>query len=155
LSLVKQIDTDTIASMKAHDAERTSVLRMVKSAFKSKEIDKRAPLTDAEAQQVLTTLIKQRRESIEQFTKGNRLDLAEKEAYEITVIEGYMPKAASEDEIKRLVEETVTSIAASGDIVGPKDMGMVMKAVQARIQERGIRADGRMVSEMVKARLAR
>jgi uncharacterized protein YqeY len=155
LSLAKKIDHDTIAAMKAHDAERTSVLRLVKAALKSKEIDKRAPLTDAEALQVLTTMIKQRRESIEQFTKGNRSDLAEKEAYEITVIESYMPKAASEDEIRDLVEQTIADLAMSGDDLGPKDMGMAMKAVQASIQQKGLRADGRLVSEIVKARLAK
>jgi len=155
MSLVKQIDTDTIAAMKAKDAERTGVLRMVKAAFKSREIEKRAPLTDAEAQQVLTTMIKQRRESMEQFEKGGRADLAKKEAWEIAVIEGYMPKAASEEEIRRLVEETIAEMAVSGDDLGPKDMGMAMKAVQARIQQKGLRADGRLVSEMVKARLAK
>jgi uncharacterized protein len=155
MTLAKQIDSDTVASMKAHDAERTSVLRMVKAALKSKEIDKRSPLTDAEAVQVLTTMIKQRRESIEQFTKGNRSDLADKEAYEITVIEAYMPKAAGEDELKHLVEETLADLATSGDDLGPKDMGMAMKAVQARIQQQGLRADGRLVSEIVKARLAK
>ncbi len=155
MSLAKKIDHDTIAAMKAHDAERTSVLRLVKAALKSKEIDKRAPLTDAEALQVLTTMIKQRRESIEQFTKGNRSDLAEKEAYEITVIESYMPKAASEDEIRDLVEQTIADLAMSGDDLGPKDMGMAMKAVQASIQQKGLRADGRLVSEIVKARLAK
>ncbi len=155
MSLAKKIDHDTIAAMKAHDAERTSVLRLVKAALKSKEIDKRAPLTDTEALQVLTTMIKQRRESIEQFTRGNRSDLAEKEAYEITVIESYMPKAASEDEIRDLVEQTIADLAMSGDDLGPKDMGMAMKAVQASIQQKGLRADGRLVSEIVKARLAK
>jgi len=155
LSLSKKIDQDTVAAMKAKDAERTGVLRMVKAAIKSKEIDKRSPLTDAEVLQVLTTMIKQRRESIDQFTKGNRADLADKEAYEITVIEEYMPKAASEDEIRDLVEQTIADLAVSGDDLGPKDMGMAMKAVQAQIQHKGLRADGRLVSEMIKARLAK
>jgi uncharacterized protein YqeY len=154
-SLAERIDKDVVAAMKARDAERTSTLRMVKTALKNKEIDKRAPLTDAEGQQILTTLIKQRRESIEQFTKGNRPELAAKEAAEIVVIEGYMPKAASEDELKKLVEETLAELACSGDDLGPKDMGMAMKAVQARIQSAGLRADGRQVSEIVKAKLAK
>jgi uncharacterized protein YqeY len=154
-SLAERIDKDVIAAMKARDAERTSTLRMVKTALKNKEIDKRAPLTDAEAVQILTTLIKQRRESIEAFTKGNRPELAAKEAAEIVVIEGYMPKAASEDELKKLVEETLAELACSGDDLGPKDMGMAMKAVQARIQSAGLRADGRQVSEIVKAKLAK
>lgn len=155
MSLAKKIDHDTIAAMKAKDAALTGVLRMVKAAIKSKEIEKRSPLEDGEVQQVLTTMIKQRRESIEQFTKGNRPDLADKEAYEITVIEGYMPKAASEDEIRHLVEQTIADLAVSGDDLGPRDIGMAMKAVQAQIQQKGLRADGRLVSEIVKARLAK
>jgi uncharacterized protein YqeY len=155
LSLSKKIDQDTIASMKAHDADRTGVLRMMKAAIKSKEIEKRSALTDAEVLQVLATMIKQRRESIDQFTKGNRGDLADKEAAEIKVIEEYMPKAAGEDEIRELVEQTITDLAVSGDDLGPKDMGMAMKAVQARLQQQGLRADGRLVSEIVKARLAK
>ncbi len=144
-----------VASMKAKDSARTGVLRMMKAALKSKEIEKRALLTDAEALQVLTTMVKQRRDSIEQFTRGNRADLAEKEAQEISVIEGYMPRAASEDEIRHLVEETIADLAVSGDDLGPKDMGVAMKAVQGRIQQKGLRADGRLVSEIVKARLAK
>lgn len=154
-SLPQRIDKDVVAAMKARDAERTSTLRMVKTALKNKEIDKRAPLSEAEAMQILTTLIKQRRESIEAFTKGNRPELAAKEAAEIVVIEGYMPKAASEDELRKLVEETLAELACSGDDLGPKDMGMAMKAVQARIQSAGLRADGRQVSEIVKAKLAK
>jgi hypothetical protein len=149
MDLVKQIDRDMIAAMKARDTDRTSVLRMVKSALKNREIEKRAPLTDAEAQQVLTTLIKQRRESIEQFQKGNRPELAAKEAGEIVVIEGYLPKNLGEDELKKIVDEVL-----AGSSFGPRDMGPAMKAVQARIQETGQRADGRQVSELVKARLA-
>ena len=141
--------------MKAHDTDRTGVLRMMKAAIKSKEIEKRSPLTDTEVLQVLTTMIKQRRESIHQFTKGNRADLAEKEAYEIGVIEEYMPKAASEDEIRDLVEQTIADLAVSGDDLGPKDMGMAMKAVQSQIQHRWLRADGRRAIEILKPRLAK
>lgn len=149
MSLTHQIEKDIIAAMKAREAERLSTLRMVKTAFRNKEIDKRQPLTDAEAQQILTTLIKQRRESVEQFTKGNRPELAAKEHAEIVLIEGYMPKAAGEEELKKLVSE----VLAAHDF-GPKDMGAAMKAVQARIQASGLRADGRQVSEIVKAKLA-
>jgi hypothetical protein len=149
VSLTQQIEKDIVAAMKARETERLSTLRMVKTAFKNKEIEKREPLTDAEAQQILTTLIKQRRESVEQFTKGNRPELAAKEQAEIALIEGYMPKAASEEDIKKLVDE-----ALAGQTLGPKDMGMAMKAVQARIQAAGLRADGRQVSEIVKAKLA-
>lgn len=149
MELTKQIDHAMIAAMKAHDAERTSTLRMVKAALKNKEIEKRAPLTDAEAQQVFTTMIKQRRDSIEQFQKGNRPELAEKEAREIVVIEGYLPKNLGEAELQKIVDE-----ALAGSSFGPRDIGPAMKAVQARIAESGQRADGRQVSELVKARLA-
>jgi uncharacterized protein YqeY len=104
--------------------------------------------------QVLTTLIKQRKDSIEQFTKGNRPELAEKEAAEIVVIEEYMPKAAGDEELRQLVTSTVAELRAQGASLGPKDMGSVMKAVQAKIQAIGLRADGRLVSEMVKSALA-
>jgi uncharacterized protein len=149
VSLTQQIEKDIITAMKARETERLSTLRMVKTAFRNKEIEKREPLTDTEAQQILTTLIKQRRESVEQFTKGNRPELAAKEQAEIALIEGYMPKAASEEDLKKLVDEALTGLN-----LGPKDMGAAMKAVQARIQAAGLRADGRQVSEIVKAKLA-
>ena len=149
-SVVQQVEKDIVSAMKAREAERLSTLRMVKAAFKNKEIEKREPLTEAEAQQILTTLIKQRRESVEQFTKGNRPELVEKEQAEIVLIEGYMPKAAGEEEIRKLVEE-----ALAGQTFGPKDMGAAMKAVQAKIQASGLRADGRQVSEIVKAHLVK
>jgi len=154
-SIAVRIDQDIIAAMKARDSERTTALRMVKTALKNKEIEKRAPLDEAESLQVLTTLIKQRRDSIEQFTKGNRPELAAKEAAEISMIENYMPKAAGEEEIRRVVQDALAEITASGSKLGPKDMGPAMKAVQARIQSAGLRADGRQVSEIVKAELAR
>jgi uncharacterized protein len=149
MDLVKQVDRDMIAAMKAHDAERTSTLRMVKAALKNKEIEKRASLTDAEAQQVFATMIKQRKDSIEQFQKGNRPELAAKEAREIAVIEGYLPKTLDEEAVKKIVEETL----AAGSF-GPRDIGLAMKAVQAKIAETGARADGKQLSELVKARLA-
>ena len=154
MSLVEKIHEDMVGAMKQRAVDRLSTLRMVKSALKNKEIDQRAPVTDAQAVQVLTTLIKQRRDSIEQFTKGNRPELAEKEAAEITVIEEYMPKAAGEEDLRQLVTETLAELRAQGAQLGSKDMGTVMKAVQAKIQAGGLRADGRLVSEMVKAALA-
>ena len=154
MSLVEKIHQDMVAAMKQRAAERLSTLRMVKSALKNKEIDQRAPVTDAQALQVLTTLIKQRRDSIEQFTKGNRPELAEKEAAEIVVIEEYMPKSAGDEELRGLVSETLAELRAQGAQPGPKDMGTVMKAVQGKIQASGLRADGRVVSEMVKSALA-
>ncbi len=155
VSVVKQVDQDMIAAMKAKDAERLLTIRMMKSAFKNKEIENRASLSDADAFQVLTTMIKQRRDSIDQFTKGNRPELAAKEAAEIAIIEAYMPKAANEEQIAHLVMLAIDDLAVSGFQPGPKDMGVVMKAVQERIKEAGIRADGKMVSEAVKARLAK
>jgi uncharacterized protein len=154
MSLVEKIHEDMVGAMKQRSVDRLSTLRMVKSALKNKEIEQRTPVTDAQAIQVLTTLIKQRRDSIEQFTKGNRPELAEKEAAEIKVIEEYMPKAAGEDELRQLVMATVAELRSQGTPLGPKDMGSVMKAVQARIQTSGLRADGRVVSELVKNALA-
>jgi uncharacterized protein len=154
MSLVEKIHEDMVGAMKQRAVDRLSTLRMVKAALKNKEIDQRSPVTDAQAVQVLTTLIKQRKDSIEQFTKGNRPELAEKEAAEIVVIEEYMPKAAGDEELRQLVTSTVTDLRTQGAPLGPKDMGSVMKAVQAKIQAGGLRADGRMVSEMVKAALA-
>jgi uncharacterized protein len=154
MSLVDKIHQDMVGAMKQRAAERLSTLRMVKAALKNKEIDQRSPVTDEQAVQVLTTLIKQRKDSIEQFTKGNRPELAEKEAAEITVIEEYMPKAAGDEELRQLVASTLAELRAQGAQLGAKDMGTVMKAVQVRIKADGLRADGRVVSEMVKAALA-
>jgi len=154
MSLVEKIHQDMVGAMKQRSVDRLSTLRMVKAALKNKEIEQRTPVTDAQAVQVLTTLIKQRRDSIEQFTKGNRPELAEKEAAEIVVIEEYMPKAAGEEDLRELVTSTVAELRAQGAQLGSKDMGTVMKAVQAKIQASGLRADGRLVSEMVKAALA-
>jgi uncharacterized protein len=154
MSLVEKIHEDMVGAMKQRAVDRLSTLRMVKAALKNKEIDQRSPVTDAQAVQVLTTLIKQRKDSIEQFTKGNRPELAEKEAAEIVVIEEYMPKAAGDEELRQLVTSTVADLRAQGAPLGPKDMGSVMKAVQAKIQASGLRADGRLVSEMVKSALA-
>jgi uncharacterized protein len=154
MSLVEKIHQDMVSAMKQRSVDRLSTLRMVVSALKNKEIDQRSPVTDAQALQVLTTLIKQRRDSIEQFTKGNRPELAEKEAAEIVVIEEYMPKAAGDDELRQLVTTTLADLRSQGTQLGPKDMGTVMKAVQVRIQATGLRADGRVVSDLVKAALA-
>jgi uncharacterized protein len=154
MSLEAKISQDVIAAMKAHDQERTGTLRMVKAALKNKAIDKRADLTEAESLQVLTTMIKQRNDSIEQFNKGGRPELAEKEAREIKVIEEYMPKSASEEEIRAMVGTTIEEMSAGGKKPTPKEMGLVMKDVQARIQAMGLRADGRQVSEIVKAALS-
>jgi uncharacterized protein YqeY len=152
-----KLGTDIIAAMKAREQDKLTTLRMVKSALKNKEIDKREPLSDAEEQQILTTLLKQRRESVEQFTKGDRPELAEKEKVEIVLIEAYMPKAASEDDIRAIVAGAVAHITADngGTRPGPKDMGTVMKVAQQRALADGTRIDGKVLSELVKAELAK
>jgi uncharacterized protein len=143
------------AAMKARNPERTGALRLIKAALMNKAIEKRGPLTQAESEQVLTSMIKQRRDSIEHFTRGNRPDLAAKENAEIAVIEEFLPKAAGEEALAALVNEAVAEIAAStGHKPGPKEMGMVMKVVSAKLQSAGLRAEGRTVSDLVKKALA-
>jgi uncharacterized protein YqeY len=149
------VSQKVILAMKAHDAERTTTLRLIKNALKNKAIEKREPLTPAEEQQALATMIKQRRDSIDQFTKGNRPELAAKEAAEIVVIEEFLPKALDEAGLAALVAEAVAEVeAAGGHKPTPKEMGAVMKAVQAKLAATGARAEGRVVSEMVKKALA-
>jgi uncharacterized protein YqeY len=152
-----KIGADIITAMKAREADKLTTLRMVKSALRSREIDKREPLTDAEEQQILTTLLKQRRESVESFTKGNRPELAAKEQVEIGMIDAYMPQAAGEDQIRIVVQGALEHVTkdAGGTRPGPRDMGTVMKVVQQRLLADGIRADGKVVSEIVKAELAK
>jgi uncharacterized protein YqeY len=123
---------------------------MVKAALKNREIEKMAPLEEKEAQQVLTTLIKQRKDSVEQFTKGGRQEMADKEAAEIVLIESYMPKAASEDQVNAGVKEAIAEMGAPT----MKEMGAVMKNVMARFAGAGIRVDGKQVSDAVKRELA-
>ncbi|WP_260706835.1 GatB/YqeY domain-containing protein [Edaphobacter flagellatus] len=156
MSISKKIDADIIAAMKAKEEHRLTTLRMVKSALKNKAIDKRADLTDQEESAILTTLIKQRKESVESFTKGNRPELAEKEQVEIALIETYLPQAAGEDQLRPLVTAAIAELAAStGNKPTPRDMGTVMKATQQKIAAAGIRADGKLVSELVKTELAK
>ena len=148
MPLIDQIQKDIVVAMKAREEHRLSTLRMVKTALKNKEVDKMAPLDDKESQQVLSTLIKQRKDSVEQFTKGGRQDLADKEAAEIVLIETYMPKAVGEDEIAANVRAAIAEM----DSPTMKDMGAVMKNVMARFA--GARVDGKVVSETVKKELA-
>jgi uncharacterized protein len=156
LTISERVNADIITAMKAKDEHRLTTLRMVKSALKSKEIDKREPLTEAEQTAVLSTLLKQRRESVESFTKGGRPELAQKEQDEIGMIEVYMPQAATEDQIRDIVQTAIAHLAASGGAkLGPRDMGAAMKVIQQRILATGLRADGKVVSDMVKAELAK
>src|SRR5258706_15877174 len=119
MSLTKQIQKDIVAAMKAREEHRLSTLRMVKSALKNREVEKMAPLDDKESQQVLSTLIKQRKDSVEQFTKGGRQEMADKEAAEIVLIESYLPKAAGEAEIAAGVKAVVAEMGSPT----MKDMG--------------------------------
>ena len=153
--LEAQVNQHIITAMKAHDAERTGTLRLIKNALKNKAIEKRAPLTQAESEQALSSMIKQRRDSIEQFTKGNRPDLVAKEQAEIVVIEEFLPKALDEAGLAALVAEALAGLEATlGHKPTVKNMGPAMKAVQAKLQAAGLRADGRLVSELVKKNLA-
>jgi uncharacterized protein YqeY len=149
MSLKQRIVADLTAAMKAKDAARTSTLRMVKAAVQNREIEKGGELTEEEMAKSLQSLVKQRRDSVEQYEKAGRAELAEKERAEIAVIEEYLPRAASPEEIERAVEQAVAETGASS----MKEMGAVMKAAQARLAGRN--ADGRAVSEIVKARLSR
>jgi uncharacterized protein YqeY len=149
------ISEQIVTAMKAHDPERTGTLRLIKTALKNKAIDKRGPLSPAEEQQALATMIKQRRDSIEQFTRGNRPELAAKEAAEIVVIEEFLPKALDDEGLRKLVVQVVSEReSATGQKPGPRDMGPVIKDVQARLQAAGLRAEGRLVSDAVKTALA-
>jgi uncharacterized protein YqeY len=157
MTIGEKVQADIVVAMKAKEEHRLTTLRMVKSALRNKEIDKREKLTDAEESQILTTLIKQRKESVESFIKGNRPELAAKEQAEIGMIEGYLPKAAGEDVIRGVVTGAIDTLTqdSGGKRPGPKDMGTLMKVVQQRILADGLRADGKLVSEIVKAELAK
>jgi uncharacterized protein YqeY len=150
MTLVEQIQKDITAAMKAREEQRLSTLRMVKAALKNREIEKMAPLDDKESQAVLTTLIKQRKESVEQFTKGGRQEMADKEAAEIVLIETYLPKAAGEADVVAGVKAVIAEMGSPT----MKDMGTVMKNAMARFNAAGMRVDGKMVSEAVKRELA-
>ena len=147
MSLKQRITGDMTAAMKAKDAARLSTLRMVKASVQNREIEKGGELTDEELTKALQSLVKQRRDSVEQYEKAGRAELAEKERAEIGVIEEYLPRAASREEIERAVEEAVAETGATS----MKEMGAVMKSAQARLAGRN--ADGRIVSEVVKSKL--
>ena len=148
MSLKLRINTDLTAAMKAKDAARTSTLRMVKAAVQNREIEKGGELSEEELTKALQSLVKQRRDSVEQYEKAGREELAAKERAEIAVIEEYLPRAASPEEVERAVEEAVAETGASS----MKEMGAVMKAAQARLA--GQTVDGRALSEAVKSRLS-
>jgi uncharacterized protein YqeY len=148
MGYIDRIQNDLTAAMKEKDELRLSVLRMMKSALKNKEIEKMRPLEDLESLQVLQTLVKQRHESVEQFTKGGRKDLAEKEKKEIAIIEKYLPAAPSDEEIHRAVEEAISETGADS----LKQMGAVIKAARAKLE--GKTVDGKTLSDRVRDRLS-
>jgi len=148
MSLEQKISGDIAAAMKAREAERLSALRMLKAALMNKSVEKNRALEPAEELQVVATLVKQRRDSIEQFTAGGRADLAAKEEGEIAILETFLPPSVAGEELERAVSEAIAETGATG----PKDMGKVMKAVMARLA--GKTVDGKKVNELVRARLS-
>jgi uncharacterized protein len=148
MKLLEQISHDITGAMKARDAARLSALRMAKAALMNGEVAKGRPLEEPEAQQVLASLIKQRRDSIEQFTSGGRQDLVDKETADLAVLERYAPPAASAAEIEQAIDAAITETGAAS----PKDMGRVMKAVMVALA--GKSADGKVVNEIVRKKLA-
>jgi uncharacterized protein len=149
MTLKERITADLTASMKAQDAARTGVLRMAKAALMNKEIDKKTPLDEGESIKVLQGLVKQREDSVEQFTSGNRLELAAKETAEIVILRAYLPQEASDADLLAAVEKAVAETGAAS----PKDMGKVMKAAMAILAAAGQPADGKKVSEAARKRL--
>ncbi|MGC2334083.1 MAG: GatB/YqeY domain-containing protein [Candidatus Acidiferrales bacterium] len=148
MGYIERIQSDLTAAMKEKNELRLSVLRMMKSALKNKEIEKMKPLDDMESLQVLQTLVKQRRDSVHQFTHGGRKDLADKEAREILIIEEYLPAAPSDHEIHHAIEEAINEAGADS----LKQMGAVIKAARARLEGKAI--DGKVLSDRVRERLS-
>jgi uncharacterized protein YqeY len=148
MPLLDRIQAEMTASMKARDEARLSALRMIKAALKKHEIDSMKPLDEKSEMQVLNTLVKQRRDAIEMYQKGNRPELAEKEAGELKIVESFLPSAPSDDEINAAIDAAIGETGASG----AKDMGKVMKAAQAKLA--GKRVDGKALSDKVRAKLA-
>ena len=147
MSMNDRVGADIAAAMKARDASRLSALRMLKAAVMNKGVDKGGDLDDAEVLQVIASLVKQRRDSIEQFGNAGRTDLVEKETAELNVLQAYLPAAATAEEINAAVAEAIAETGASS----PKDMGKVMKAVMPKLA--GKNADGKAVNEAVRRTL--
>jgi len=147
MAIVEQINKDLTQAMKAKDQLRLDTLRMVKTALKNREIDAGHPLDDAEAIKVMNTQVKQRREAAEQFTKGNRQELADKELAEVKIIESYLPASLGEAEIEKIVAETIAQLGATS----AKDIGNVMKAVMAKLAGQSV--DGKLVNNLVRQKL--
>ena len=148
MALLDRIQTDMVAAMRAKEEIKLNAIRMIKAALKKQEVDSMKPLDETTELQVLSTLIKQRREAADMFRKGDRLELAEKEEAELELIESYMPAAPSDQEI----EAAIAGAMAETGVTSVKQMGVVMKATQAKLA--GKRVDGKALSEKVRARLA-
>jgi uncharacterized protein len=148
MPLIEQLVTTIADAMKARDQARLSALRMLKAALMNKEVEKGGPLTDAEDLQVVASLVKQRKDSIDQFAKAGRQELVDKEKAELAIVEAYLPPALGAEDLERVVAEVLSETGATS----PKDMGKVMKGVMAKLA--GAQVDGKAVSELVKKRLA-
>jgi uncharacterized protein YqeY len=149
MTFVEKLNQDIAEAMKAKDQDRLGPLRMLKAALMNKKVERGKDVTDGEALQIVSTLVKQRKDSVDQFTKAGRQDLADKEQAEITILETYLPPPVSREELEKAVDEAVRTTGASS----PKDMGGVMKAVMAGLAGRN--ADGKLINELVRARLSR
>ncbi|MBA3884816.1 MAG: GatB/YqeY domain-containing protein [Acidobacteria bacterium] len=147
MGLVQKLSDDITAAMRSKDQSRLKPLRMAKAAMMNREVEKGRPLEDGEAQQVLAQQIKQRRDSIEQYTTGGREELAASERAEILVLEAYLPPPVDPATIERAVEEAITETGATG----AKDLGKVMKAVMPKLAGRS--ADGKAINELVRRKL--
>lgn len=143
MGLREKIDADTKEALKAGAKDKVSTLRMLNAALKNKQIDKRRPLTEEEVIETVRSLIKQRKDSIEQFAKGGRQDLVDKETAEVAVLETYLPQQLAREELEAMVRDAISQTGAQG----ARDMGKVMKALITMV---GGRADGKLVSELVK-----
>ncbi len=143
MELREKIEADTKNALKSGEKDKVSTLRMLNAALKNKQIDKRRSLTEDEVVETVRSLIKQRKDSIEQFAKGGRQDLVDKETAEVAVLEMYLPKQLSREELETMVRDAISKTGAQG----PKDMGKVMKALIPAV---GGRADGKLISELVK-----
>jgi uncharacterized protein YqeY len=147
MSIVEDVNAAIADAMRKHDPARLSALRMLKAAFMNRDVEKGRALDDAEARQVVTSLVKQRKDSIEQFTKGGRQDLADKETAEIAVLEVYLPPPADPAAVERAIAEAITETGAAS----PKDIGRVMKAAMAKLA--GQNVEGKAVNELVRQKL--
>jgi uncharacterized protein YqeY len=147
MAIVDDVNTAIVEAMRRRDAARLSALRMLKTALTNRQVEKGRALDDQEARQVVSSLVKQRRDSIEQFARGGRQDLVDKEAAEIVVLEGYLPPAADPAAVTRAIDEVIAEVGASS----ARDIGRVMKAVMARLA--GQNVDGKSVNELVRQKL--